>query len=91
MVQRQAWTTTRLLAMARRVPDAVRHLTIYGVPYFIQWERLMPGHSFFLKTTASAAEVTKQLGRAEKHYRITLRAHNRCEFGFYGVRVWRIA
>ena len=51
----------------------------------------MPGHSFFLKTTASAAEVTKRLHRAEKHFRITLRAHNRCEFGFYGVRVWRIA
>ena len=77
--------------MPRRVPDDVRHIDVYGVPYFIQWERLMPGHSFFLKATASAAEVTKRLHRAEKHFRITLRAHNRCEFGFYGVRVWRIA
>lgn len=77
--------------MARRVPDEVRHLNIYGVPYFIRWEELMPGYSFFLKTTASASEVTKLLHKAEKHYRMTLRAHNRCEFGYYGVRVWRIA
>lgn len=51
----------------------------------------MPGHSFFLKTTASHTEVTKLLRPAEKHFKMTLRAHNRCEFGFYGVRVWRIA
>lgn len=51
----------------------------------------MPGHSFFLKTTASATEVTKRLHKAEKYFRMTLRAHNRCEFGYYGVRVWRIA
>jgi hypothetical protein len=51
----------------------------------------MPGYSFFLKTTASAAEVTKNLHKAEKHFKMTLRAHNRCEFGYYGVRVWRIA
>jgi hypothetical protein len=51
----------------------------------------MPGHSFFLKTTASATEVAKRLRKAEKYFLMTLRAHNRCEFGFYGVRVWRIA
>jgi len=76
---------------SKPVPDSVRFLNIYGIPYFIAWEELLPGYSFFIKTTATAGEVQRQLKRAEKHYRITLVAHNRNEFGYYGVRVWRMA
>ena len=73
------------------VTDKIRFLHIYGIPYCIAWEELLPGYSFFLKTTATAGEVQKLLKGAEQHYGISLKAHNRNEFGYYGVRVWRMA
>lgn len=73
------------------ITDEIRIINIYGVPYCIAWEELLPGYSFFLKTTATASEVQKLLKKAEKYYNITLKAHNRNEFGYYGVRVWRMA
>ena len=81
--------------MKRKTPkpklEDVRFLHIYGIPYCIDWENLLPGYSFFLKTTASATEVRKLLKHAEAYYNISLKAHNRNEFGYYGVRVWRMA
>lgn len=73
------------------VPDYIRILNIHGIPYYIAWEEMLPGCSFFLKTTVTAKEVQKLLVKASAHYKITLKAHNRNEFGYYGVRVWRIA
>lgn len=73
------------------IPDSVRFIHVYGVPYYIPWEGLLPGYSVFLKTTANASEVRKLLKPAERHFRILLKAHNRVEFGYYGVRIWRLA
>jgi len=72
------------------IPDSIRFIHIYGVPYYLPWEGLLPGYSFFLKTTATATEVRKMLRTAERHFHIELKAHNRNEFGYYGVRVWRM-
>lgn len=74
-----------------KIPDSVRFIDLQGVLYYIEWEKLMPGHSFFLKTPAHHRLVQKELKRAEAHFKIVLRARQRCEFGCYGVRVWRIS
>jgi len=55
------------------------------------WEQLGIGHSFFLKTTATAQEVKKKLKAYEGYLNIKLTTAQRCEFGCYGVRVWRMA
>mgnify|MGYP000143742304 CR=1 FL=1 len=68
-------------------PDTV---TIRGVDYFIYWNKMAPGCSFFLPTTVSAAEVMQALRPFAYRMKMRLRAHNRCEYGRYGVRVWRM-
>lgn len=73
------------------IPDEYRFINLYDVEYYIMWERLGIGHSFFLKTTATAQEVKKKLKAYEDYLNIKLTTAQRCEFGCYGVRVWRIA
>ncbi len=77
--------------VAKPVPDSVRHLLLHDIYYYIEWEQMLPGHSFYLKTAALVDDVRAQLPAIEKHFKITLKAHQRCEFGHFGVRVWRIA
>lgn len=60
------------------------------MPYHIPWEDLPVGGSFFMKTTAHARMVQPQLNRIGEALAFNLRAVNRVEFGFYGVRVWRL-
>lgn len=74
-----------------KIPDSVRYIDLMGVQYYIKWENLMPGYSFFIKTPAHYTIVQSELKRAEKHFDIRLRARQRCEFGYYGVRVWRLS
>jgi hypothetical protein len=74
-----------------QLPDKVRIIVVYGVPYWIEWERMQVGCSFFMKTTAKAAHVQRCLRPAEDHLRIELKARQRHEMGFYGVRVWRMS
>lgn len=71
------------------IPDEYRFLCIDGILYYIAWEELHVGCSFFLKTTASARTVQKELTRVGRYFSMTLKAVNRVEFGYYGVRVWR--
>ena len=71
------------------IPDAYRFLNIDGVDYFLPWEELHPGCSFFLKTVATPAQVRAALKPAEQFLRMTLVVSARVEFGRYGVRVWR--
>ena len=73
------------------IPDSVRFINLYGILYYIPWEKMLPGNSFYLKTTAHRSIVQKELIRAEKYFRVVLQAQQRCEFGCYGVRVWRLA
>ena len=68
-------------------PDAV---TIRGVDYFIYWDRVAPGCSFFLPTTVGPAEVMQALRPFATRMKMRLKAHTRCEYGRYGVRVWRM-
>lgn len=65
-------------------------MTIRDVEYFIYWNELEEGCSFFLPTTVSAAEVMRALRPIAAQLEITLEARNRCEYGRYGVRVWRM-
>lgn len=64
--------------------------TLHGVDYFILWDRLTIDASFFLPTTATQAQVYRALLPYARHLGIRLQARNRCEYGRYGVRVWRI-
>lgn len=73
-----------------KLPDEIRFLTIHGVRYWIPWERMLPGDSFFIKTAANAKLVTPLLNPAEAYFNYVLVAATRCEFGYYGVRVWRM-
>lgn len=70
--------------------DDVRLFTLFGVDYFILWEYVSIGSSFFLPTTATAAQVLKALQPYARHLGIKLQTRNRCEYGRYGVRVWRV-
>lgn len=70
--------------------DDVRLFTLHGVDYFILWDRLAIDASFFLPTTATQAQAFKALQPYARFLRIGLRVRNRCEYGRYGVRVWRV-
>jgi hypothetical protein len=61
------------------------------VPYYIAWEDLTPGGSFFIKTTAHVSEVRTELLPVIEYFGVNLKAVQRHEFGYYGVRVWRLA
>jgi hypothetical protein len=71
------------------VPDHVRVLNVFGAEYYILWEELPKGGSFFIPTTATAEQVAKALRRAESYFGIELTVRSRCERGVYGARVWR--
>ena len=73
-----------------RVPDDVRFIVLHGIEYYIDWERMLPGRSFFLKTTSTARQVQKKLRTAAQYFDMELKAVQRCEYGYYGVRVWRL-
>lgn len=68
----------------------IRQFTLCGVDYFIQWELLSIGASFFLPTTATKAQATHALRPYARYLGIQLQVRNRCEYGRYGVRVWRV-
>lgn len=72
------------------IPDKIRFITLHGIEYFMPWEDLHPGNSFFIKTTATARQVQKELDRVSRRMGVTLKAVQRVEFGFYGARVWRL-
>jgi hypothetical protein len=71
------------------LPD-LRLVTIADVDYFIYWERLGIGGSFFLPTLLPAKDVARALRPLEKKLKIALEVRTRCEYGAYGVRVWRV-
>lgn len=73
------------------LPDEIRFLTVAGVRYWVPWEQMLPGDSFFIKTSATAKQVKDALGPAESYFDYVLATATRCEFGYYGARVWRMA
>jgi len=68
----------------------IRQFTLHGVDYFIQWEHLSIGASFFLPTTATKTQAYYALRPYARYLGIRLQVRNRCEYGRYGVRVWRV-
>ena len=82
--------STRPRSQAPTTFEDVRLFTLYGVDYFILWDQLHIGASFFLPTTATQTQAFKALQPYARHLRIGLQVRNRCEYGRYGVRVWRV-
>lgn len=64
--------------------------TVMGIQYAVDWDRMLPGCSFFMKTTATWEQVLKVLRPYAEACNYIIMAQNRCEFDFYGVRVWRL-
>ena len=73
------------------LPDEVRFLDVAGSEYYICWEDVTVGASFFLPTTATPKQVLHSARFAAKHFDIILDARPRVERGLYGIRVWRTA
>ena len=71
-------------------PLELRQVNVGGVDYFIYWDQLNVGHSFFLPTLLHERDVARALRRIEKALKIWLEVRTRCEYGVYGVRVWRV-
>lgn len=72
-----------------QLPDDVRALDIWGAQYFIEWEQVRRGSSFFLPTTATPRQVANALRRAQEYLNFRFEVRARREFGRAGVRVWR--
>ena len=74
---------------ADQIPEPVRVLNLFGAEYYIPWEELPRGGSFFVPTTATPKQVSTALKAAEQHLQVELEVRARCERGVFGVRVWR--
>jgi hypothetical protein len=72
------------------LPDHLRVLALQGVEYFMQWEKLVVGSSFFVPTTATPMQVRVALLPVSRFFRIRFEVRSRCEYGRYGARVWRV-
>jgi hypothetical protein len=72
-----------------RKPD-IRVVTIQDVEYFIEWSQLDVGHSFFLPTVATPKQVKDVLKPVAEELEYRFGVLTRCEYGRYGVRVWRL-
>jgi len=67
-----------------------RLVVLHDVEYFIFWDQVPIGASFFLPTTATPRQALDALKPASKALKIKLEARPRREYGRYGVRVWRV-
>jgi hypothetical protein len=75
---------------SQQIPDAVRVLNIFGAEYYMPWEDMPPGASVFLPTTATHEQVKPLLRPAAKYLGSRFVVRQRCEFGVFGVRIWRV-
>ena len=72
------------------MPDDVRVLHLHGADFYIQWERFDVGRSFFLPTTATPIQAREALKKAMRYLKLQVEIRSRCEYGRYGVRIWRV-
>jgi hypothetical protein len=72
------------------MPDDVRVLHLHGADFYIQWERFDIGCSFFLPTTATPVQAREALKKAMRYFKLQVEIRSRCEYGRYGVRIWRV-
>lgn len=75
--------------MGEQIPDDIRFLNVDGVLYYVEWEVLVPGASFFIPTVATDRMVAKALGPAAAYFDFDFKVVTRCEHGAYGARIWR--
>lgn len=67
-----------------------RVLVLWGTEYFIPWDKVQPGSSFFIPTTATPMQVRQSLRPVERELGMKLVVRARREYGRYGARVWRL-
>lgn len=75
--------------LAAERSDDPRLVIVLGVEYYVPWEQLTPGASFFMPTTATPKQVELVLKPVASKLGIRLLIRTRREYGRYGVRVWR--
>ena len=91
MASKQRRSTKTKTFKAPDIPsEDINVFPFLGVTFYIMWDKLTPGSSFFLPTTAQAEEVHRALRPYTRWLRIRIETRNRCEYGLYGVRVWRV-
>jgi hypothetical protein len=71
-------------------PPPVDIITLNGSEYLINWKRLTRGASFFMPTTATPKQAEEALVDAARELNMEFEVRARCEYGRYGVRVWRV-
>jgi len=81
--------STKPPSRARHLSD-IRVFSIHGVEYYIEWRKFGYGHSFFIPTTATPSQVKEVLKDTFTQLGFKTEIHARCEYGRYGVRVWRL-
>lgn len=65
-------------------------IVLHGSEYLINWKRLTRGASFFMPTTATPKQTEDALAEAAAQLNMEFEVRARCEYGMYGVRVWRV-
>ena len=68
----------------------LRVVVIHDVEYFIYWEQMTVGASFFIPTTATPVQALAALKPTARQLNYKLKAQPRCEYGRFGVRIWRM-
>lgn len=70
--------------------EDLRVLVLWGTEYFIPWDAVTVGSSFFIPTTATPMQVRQALRPVERGLDMRFEVHARREYGRYGSRVWRV-
>jgi len=74
-----------------QIPTEDIHVVVlHNTEFYIRWEALGYGASFFLPTTMTFKQVLAELRPYARALKFKLVAYQRCEYGRYGVRVWRL-
>lgn len=84
--------STRQRSPKGKKPPPREHPIIHlvGVDYYVHWDTLPIGASFFLPTIATTAQVVEALELVEQTLNMAFAVHTRVEYGRYGTRVWRV-
>jgi hypothetical protein len=68
-----------------------RVVSLLGVEFFVDWDRVQVGSSVFLPTIATPKQVEDALAPIVRHLGIKTAVRTRVEYGRYGARVWRLS
>lgn len=84
--------STRRHSPKGKKPPPPEHPVVHliGVDYYVHWDALHVGASFFLPSIATTAQVVAALEPIEQALGVTFTVHTRVEYGRYGTRVWRV-